>query len=126
MSNVTITAPSMYTAPASTTLGSYYSTATNAASLWWGSGSNNTWTSGTSGTTFSTGNLNSSFSCGTDLEVEGDIKWKGRSLGKLLETIEDRLAILQEPDPKKIEKFAALKKAYDHYKMIEKLIGEEE
>ena len=59
-----------------------------------------------------------------DAEFEGDIKWKGRSLGKMLEGIEDRLAILQ-PDPAKLEKFEALKKAYDHYKLMEKLIGED-
>lgn len=61
----------------------------------------------------------------SDAEFEGDIKWKGRSLGKLLETIEDRLAILQDPDPAKLEKHAALKKAYDHYKLLEKLIGDD-
>jgi|LauGreDrversion4_2_1035121.scaffolds.fasta_scaffold194583_3 hypothetical protein len=60
----------------------------------------------------------------TDAEFEGDIKWKGRSLGKLLEQIEDRLAILQ-PDPAKLEKHEALKKAYNHYKLLEKLIGED-
>jgi hypothetical protein len=60
-----------------------------------------------------------------DAEFEGDIKWKGRSLGKLLEKIEDRLAILAEPDPAKLEKYAALKKAYEHYKLMEKLIGDE-
>jgi len=60
-----------------------------------------------------------------DAEFDGDIKWKGRSLGSLLESIEDRLAILQDPDPKKLEKHAALKKAYDHYKLLEKLIGED-
>ena len=60
-----------------------------------------------------------------DAEFEGDIKWKGRSLGKLLEAIEDRLAILPEPDPEKLEKFAALKKAYDHYKTLERLIGDD-
>ena len=58
-------------------------------------------------------------------EFQGDIKWKGRSLGKLLEKIEDRLAILAEPDPDKLEKYAALKKAYEQYKLMEKLIGEE-
>ena len=42
----------------------------------------------------------------------------------MLESIEDRLAILQ-PDPAKLEKFAALKKAYDHYKLMEKLIGDD-
>jgi hypothetical protein len=61
----------------------------------------------------------------TDAEFEGDIKWKGRSLGKLMEKIEDRLAILQEPDAEKLEKFAALKKAYDHYKTLERLIGDD-
>jgi hypothetical protein len=61
----------------------------------------------------------------SDAEFEGDIKWKGRSLGKLLEGIEDRLALLPDPDPKKLEKFAALKKAYDHYKLMEKLIGDD-
>ena len=61
----------------------------------------------------------------SDAEFDGDIKWKGRSLGKMLETIEDRLAIIQDPDPKKLEKFAALKKAYDNYKLLEKLIGDD-
>jgi len=56
---------------------------------------------------------------------EGDIEWKGRDLGKLIESIEDRLAILTEPNPGKLEKFAALKKAYDQYKLMEKLISEE-
>jgi len=60
-----------------------------------------------------------------DARFDGDIKWKGRSLGKLLESIEDRLAILQEPSPEKLEKYAALKKAYDHYKTLERLIGED-
>lgn len=55
-----------------------------------------------------------------DAEFDGDITWKGRNLGKLLEKIEDRLAILT-PDSKKLEQFAALKKAYDHYKLLEKL-----
>ena len=59
----------------------------------------------------------------SDATFEGNIKWKGRDLGKLLEKIEDRLAILPEPDPEKLEKFAALKKAYDNYKLLEKLIG---
>jgi len=57
-------------------------------------------------------------------EFEGDIKWKGRSLGKMLEAIEDRLAILT-PDPKKLEKYESLQKAYNHYKLMEKLIGED-
>lgn len=62
----------------------------------------------------------------SDATFDGDIKWKGRSLGKLLETIEDRLAILTEPDPEKLAKFAALKKAYDNYKLLERLIGDDD
>lgn len=87
---------------------------------------------GTSGSFFtSAGSNGTSWTTPSGLHVkddatfEGDIKWKGRSLGKLLEGIEDRLAILQDPDPKKLEKYAALKKAYDHYKTLERLIGED-
>lgn len=67
---------------------------------------------------------NSGLHVTSDAAFDGDIKWKGRSLGKLLEKIEDRLAILI-PDPAKLEKYEALKKAYDHYKLMEKLIGDE-
>jgi hypothetical protein len=56
----------------------------------------------------------------SDAEFDGDIKWKGRSLGDLLNKIESRLAILS-PDSKKLEHFAALKKAYDNYKALEAL-----
>ena len=55
-----------------------------------------------------------------DADFKGDITWKGRSLGSLLETIEKRLAILQ-PDPEKLEHFEALQKAYEHYKTLEAL-----
>jgi hypothetical protein len=79
-------------------------------------GANGTW-----GTI--TGSAQPSLNVTGEAVFDGDIKWKGRSLGKLLEAIEDRLAIIQEPDPAKLEKFAALKKAYDHYKLMEKLIG---
>jgi hypothetical protein len=42
-----------------------------------------------------------------------------------MDTIENRLAILQ-PDPKKLKKFEALQKAYNHYKMLEALCDAEE
>lgn len=90
------------------------------------SGSNGSWGS-TYSTTTSPMWVNSGKNAITvsgDAEFEGDIKWKGRSLGKMLEAIEDRLAILT-PDPKKLEKYEALKKAYNHYKLMEKLIGED-
>jgi hypothetical protein len=83
---------------------------------------NNNWYSGStiSGTSFS----DSKFRVTQDAEFDGDIKWKGRSLGKILETIESRLAILT-PDPAKLEKYEALRKAYEHYLLMEKLIGED-
>jgi hypothetical protein len=59
------------------------------------------------------------------LVVDGDIKWNGRSLGKLLEKIEDRLAILQEPTPERLERFTALREAYDAYKMLDTLCGDD-
>jgi hypothetical protein len=55
-----------------------------------------------------------------DAEFDGDIKWQGRSLGTMLESIEKRLAILT-PDPEKLKHFEALKKAYEHYKVLEAL-----
>lgn len=82
-----------------------------------GAGANGTW--GTTSPYIYTTN-NAGLHVTSDAEFEGDIKWKGRSLGKLLEDIENRLAILV-PDPEKLEHFEALKKAYNHYKMLEAL-----
>jgi hypothetical protein len=55
-----------------------------------------------------------------DAEFDGNVTIKGKDLVSFMETLEKRLAILQ-PDPKKLEKFEALKKAYNHYKMLEAL-----
>ena len=55
-----------------------------------------------------------------DAEIDGDIIWQGRSLIEMFNKIEQRLAILV-PDPKKLEQFEALKKAYNHYKVLEAL-----
>lgn len=85
---------------------------------------NNIWTT-TPYITTSNGTTNSKLTVSGDAEFAGDIKIKGRSLEKLLTTIEDRLAILSDPDPIKLEKFAALKKAYNNYKLLEKLIGDD-
>jgi hypothetical protein len=52
-----------------------------------------------------------------------DITLNGRSLTDHLSAIEKRLAILV-PDPKKLEKYEALKAAYEHYKLLEKLCSE--
>lgn len=64
--------------------------------------------------------LKNTFQVDGDAEFNGDIKWKGRSLEQMLETIERRLNILV-PDPEKLEHYEALKKAYEHYKTLEAL-----
>jgi hypothetical protein len=56
----------------------------------------------------------------SDAEFDGDVKIKGVSIAKALDDIQKRLAILV-PDPAKLEHFAALKKAYEHYKTLEAL-----
>jgi hypothetical protein len=92
------------------------------------------WNMGSGGTVYNTGTvgsigLNPIWTTGPTsnpgLVVDGDIKWNGRSLGKFLEKIEDRLAILQEPDPERLERFAALREAYDAYKLIDTLCGDD-
>lgn len=52
-----------------------------------------------------------------------DVVIDGVSMKEMMKTIQDRLAILV-PDPEKLEKYAALKSAYDHYKTLEALIGD--
>lgn len=53
-----------------------------------------------------------------------DVSISGKSLSNTLLIIQQRLAILDEPTPEKLEKYAALKKAYEHYKLLEKLLTE--
>lgn len=74
--------------------------------------------------TISVSNIDSTLKVQGNAEFEGNITWQGKDLGKILTTIEERLAILN-PDPAKLEKYEALKKAYDHYKLLEKLLNEE-
>lgn len=51
---------------------------------------------------------------------EGDVTIQGKSILKLLEKIEERLALIT-PDLEKLENFQALKKAYEHYQVLDKL-----
>ena len=67
-----------------------------------------------------TNNSQQSLNVKGDAEFEGRVKINGQDLGEFMETISKRLAILV-PDPEKLEHFEALKKAYNHYKMLEKL-----
>jgi len=79
-------------------------------------------TSGANGTSWSTvGSApQSSLQVNGDANFDGDVKIKGVSIANTLETINKRLSILV-PDPAKLEHFAALKKAYEHYKTLEAL-----
>lgn len=62
---------------------------------------------------------------GIDMPADADIKIGNRSLKEFMAKMEERMAILV-PDPKKIEKFQALKKAYENYKLMERLCQEDE
>ena len=66
-----------------------------------------------------------SYSNGIEVDKNADIKIGDQSLKEFMQTVSDRLAILT-PDPAKLEKFSALKAAYDHYKMLEALINEDD
>lgn len=57
---------------------------------------------------------------GIDIKESGDIKIGNRSLKEFMEKMEQRLAILQ-PDPELLDKFEALRQAYEHYKTLEAL-----
>lgn len=61
----------------------------------------------------------------TRATVKGDVVVDGRSIKELLETIAERMLILT-PDPEKLEKYEALKRAYDHYKLMERLCNEDQ
>jgi len=91
--------------------------------------SNSQWTTGTSGYSISpnygvspsTVNINTT---GIEMAAGTDIKIDGKSLKEFMKKMEQRLAILV-PDPVKLEKFEALKKAYEHYKTMESLCFDE-
>ena len=55
-----------------------------------------------------------------DLDIDGDIKIGGQSLKDFMEVVSERLSILT-PNPELLEKYDALKEAYEHYKILEKL-----
>jgi hypothetical protein len=116
----TITLPSSSTFTYGGSIGSGITTINNI-------NSNTQWTTGTSGYTFNNAitpgivNINTD---GIDMAAGTDIKIDGQSLKEFMKKMEQRLAILV-PDPKKLEKFEALKKAYEHYKTMESLCFDE-
>jgi len=85
---------------------------------------NSQWTTGyTLNNTITPGTVNIS-ATGIDMAAGTDITVGGQSLKEFMKKMEQRLAILV-PDPKKLEKFEALKKAYEHYKTMESLCFDE-
>lgn len=62
---------------------------------------------------------------GIDMPDVADIKFGDQSLKTFMKAVSERLAILQ-PDPAKLEKFEALKMAYEHYKTLEALCCEDD
>lgn len=60
-----------------------------------------------------------------DLNVEGDIKLKGRSLTETLDKIEERLAILR-PNPELEDRWEELKLLGEKYRELEKELLEKE
>ena len=98
----------------------YYTTASNVnyGNITISNGGSSNWGGGYLTTT--SGTNTPSLHVTGDAEFEEDVKIKGISILKTLEDINKRLAILV-PDPEKLEQFEALKKAYDHYKLMEAL-----
>ena len=111
----TITLPSTtisnggYTISGAGTSGQFYTSTGTGHSNW-----NNV-------TTSSTVNITGA---GIDMAPGTDITVGGKSLKEFMTKMEERLAILI-PDPKKLEQFEALKKAYEHYKLMESLCQEQ-
>ncbi len=62
---------------------------------------------------------------GVNIAPGADLKIGNVSLKEFISKMEQRLSILV-PDPEKLEKFEALKKAYEHYKTMESLCFPEE
>jgi hypothetical protein len=62
---------------------------------------------------------------GTNPTLSTDkVKIDLNELGELISTLKERLLIIT-PNFEKMEKYQALKKAYDHYKLIESMLGDE-
>jgi hypothetical protein len=112
--------PTVYTTTAST-WPSYGNVTINAGgtsgSYLYNTGSNSNWGPITANSNLTGSGLHVS----TNAVIEGDLTVQGISIVKTLEKINERLAILV-PDPNKLEKYKALKKAYDNYKTLEALI----
>ena len=112
-----ITSPTVWTTSATVPNGGFVTGTAGSTLYSSGAGTGYAWNTATS----STVNISAN---GIDMAAGTDITVAGKSLKQFMDKMEERLAILV-PDPKKLEKFEALKKAYEHYKLMEKLCQEE-
>lgn len=115
-SNTSITSPCTITLPG-------YSSGINCHTTTWTTTGTSGYTLGGNGNWSNQANVHIN-SDGIDIKEGGDIKVDGKSLKEFMLKMEQRMAILV-PDPKKLEKFEALKKAYEHYKTLESLCFDE-
>lgn len=110
---------SSITLPTSSYANSNYTLNTGLSGQFLTSGSNGTtWTSSSGSSTVNIGTTGIDMAAGTDIKIDG------KSLKTFMNKMEERLAILV-PDPAKLEKFEALKRAYEHYKTMESLCFDE-
>ena len=108
----TITMPTSYT-------GNYGTIQTSGGAGTGGLNWNNNYTISSGGLTDTNASVKITGS-GLDLDESADIKIGHKSLKEFMSKMEERMAILV-PNPEKLEKFQALKKAYEHYKTLESL-----
>ena len=82
------------------------------------------WITGTSPVVTIGATSNSALKVSGDADIQGNLTVNGVDIGTMLAKIQDRLAILV-PDPARLDKYEALKQAYEHYKILEALCVEE-
>ena len=113
------------TGSASTVATAVYTTGNTAPNMSWttttslpGTFMPGTYTWGSSGS--GSGGAGPAGFSGDDFKVTGDLIVKGVNILDMVQKINDRLAILV-PDPVLLEKYEALREAYEHYKTLEAL-----
>lgn len=108
--------------------GSYF-TVGSGGGYAWSSPTLNITNGGTGATTYNYTTAAPAYNSGIvvdgDANFKGDVKINGKSIVETLSAIEKRLSILT-PDPKKLAKYEALQKAYEHYKTLEAMCYDDE